>query len=149
MSNVITNSLLVLILERGLADEQDLEAIQGEHNLSGEPVAGLLAKDGLVDVPTQLELIAEYLGTDVLDLTEIDFTEDLVNLIPVDMAQQYQCVPIGLDGEAMHLSMVDPLNPTVLDELAFQLNRPLQGRVADSNQNITVAGKEVFRGSYL
>ena len=134
MSNVITNSLLVLILERGLADEQDLEAIQGEHNLSGAPVAGLLAKDGLVDVPTQLELIAEYLGTDVLDLTEIDFTEDLVNLIPVDMAQQYQCVPIGLDGEVMHLSMVDPLNPTVLDELAFQLNRPLQVRVADSNQ---------------
>ena len=55
MSNVITNSLLVLILERGLADEQDLEPIQGEHNLSGEPVAALLAKDGLVDVPTQLE----------------------------------------------------------------------------------------------
>ena len=134
MSNVITNSLLVLILERGLADEQDLEAIQGEHNLSGESVAALLAKDGLVDAPTQLELIAEYLGTDVLDLTEIDFTEDLVSLIPVDMAQQYQCVPIGLDGEVMHLSMVDPLNPTVLDELAFQLNRPLQVRVADPNQ---------------
>ena len=142
MSNVITNSLLVLILERGLADEQDLEAIQGEHNLSGEPVAGLLAKDGLVDVPTQLELIAEYLGTDVLDLTEIDFTEDLVNLIPVDMAQQYQCVPIGLDGEVMHLSMVDPLNPTVLDELAFQLNRPLQIRVADSNQILQLLEKK-------
>ena len=142
MSNVITNSLLVLILERGLADEQDLEAIQGEHNLSGEPVAALLAKDGLVDVPTQLELIAEYLGTDVLDLTEIDFTEDLVNLIPVDMAQQYQCVPIGLDGEVMHLSMVDPLNPTVLDELAFQLNRPLQVRVADSNQILQLLEKK-------
>ena len=134
MSNVITNSLLVLILERGLADEQDLEAVQGEHNLSGESVAALLAKDGLVDVPTQLELIAEYLGTDVLDLTGIDFTEDLVSLLPLDMAKQYQCVPIGLDGEVMHLSMVDPLNPTVLDELAFQLNRPLQVRVADPNQ---------------
>ena len=138
MSNVITNSLLVLILERGLADEQDLEAIQGEHNLSGESVAALLAKDGLVDVPTQLELIAEYLGTDVLDLTGIDFTEDLVSLIPVGMAKQYQCVPIGLDGEVMHLSMVDPLNPTVLDELAFQLNRPLQVRVADSSQILHV-----------
>ncbi|MFP6902937.1 MAG: ATPase, T2SS/T4P/T4SS family, partial [Verrucomicrobiia bacterium] len=134
MSDVITNSLLVLIRERGLGDEQDLEAVQGEHNLSGESVSALLAKDGLVDVPTQLELIAEYLGTDVLDLSEIEFTEDLVSLMPLDMAKQYQCVPIGLDGEVMHLSMVDPLNPTVLDELAFQLNRPLQVRVADPNQ---------------
>jgi type IV pilus assembly protein PilB len=134
MSDIITNSLLVLIRERGLGDEQDLEAVQGEHNLSGESVSALLAKDGLVDVPTQLELIAEYLGTDVLDLSEIEFTEDLVSLMPLDMAKQYQCVPIGLDGEVMHLSMVDPLNPTVLDELAFQLNRPLQVRVADPNQ---------------
>ncbi|HIL24963.1 MAG TPA: type II/IV secretion system protein [Verrucomicrobia bacterium] len=134
MSDVITNSLLVLIRERGLGDEQDLEAVQGEHNLSGESVSALLAKGGLVDVPTQLELIAEYLGTDVLDLSEIEFTEDLVSLMPLDMAKQYQCVPIGLDGEVMHLSMVDPLNPTVLDELAFQLNRPLQVRVADPNQ---------------
>ncbi|MFP6902994.1 MAG: GspE/PulE family protein [Verrucomicrobiia bacterium] len=134
MSDVITNSLLVLIRERGLGDEQDLEAVQGEHNLSGESVSTLLAKNGLVDVPTQLELIAEYLGTDVLDLSEIEFTDDLVKLMPLDMAKQYQCVPIGLDGEVMHLSMVDPLNPTLLDELAFQLNRPLQVRVADPNQ---------------
>jgi type IV pilus assembly protein PilB len=134
MSDVITNSLLMLIRERGLGDEQDLEAVQGEHNLSGESVSTLLAKDGLVDVPTQLELIAEYLGTDVLDLSEIEFTDDLVKLMPLDMAKQYQCVPIGLDGEVMHLSMVDPLNPTLLDELAFQLNRPLQVRVADPNQ---------------
>jgi type IV pilus assembly protein PilB len=134
MSDVITNSLLVLIRERGLGDEQDLEAVQGEHNLSGESVSALLARGGLVDVPTQLELIAEYLGTDVLDLSEIEFTDELVGLIPLDMAKQYECVPIGLEGEVMHLSMVDPLNPTVLDELAFQLNRPLQVRVADPNQ---------------
>jgi len=134
MSNVITDSLLGLILERGMADEQDLEAVQGEHNLSGETVSVLLAKEGLVDTPTQLELIAEYLGTDVLDLSEIEFTKDLVGLMPLDLAKQYQCVPIGLDGEVMHLSMVDPLNPTVLDELAFQLNRPLQVRVADPKQ---------------
>ncbi len=134
MSDVITNSLLVLILERGLADVQDLEVVQGEHNLSGDSVSGLLARDGLVDLPTQLELIAEYLGTDVLDLTEIDFTDDLVRLIPVDLAKLYQCVPIGLDGEVMHLSMIDPLNPTALDELAFQLNQPVQVRVADPGQ---------------
>jgi len=134
MSDVITNSLLVLIRERGLGDEQDLEAVQGEHNLSGESVSTLLAKDGLVDVPTQLELIAEYLGTDVLDLSEIEFTDDLVKLMPLDMAKQYQCVPIGLDGEVMHLSMVDPLNPTLLDELGFQLNRQLKVRVANPNQ---------------
>jgi type IV pilus assembly protein PilB len=134
MSDVITNSLLVLIRERGLGNDEDLEAVQGEHNLSGESVSTLLAKNGLVDVPTQLELIAEYLGTDVLDLSEIEFTDDLVKLMPLGMAKQYQCVPIGLDGEVMHLSMVDPLNPTLLDELAFQLNRPLQVRVADPNQ---------------
>ena len=43
----------------------------------------------------------------------------------------YKAMPIGVDGEILHLCMADPLNPTVLDELAFKLNRPLQLRVAD------------------
>ncbi|MCS5536132.1 MAG: GspE/PulE family protein, partial [Candidatus Poseidoniales archaeon] len=108
----------------------DLEGVQGEHNLSGDPIYKLLNDQGVLDLASQLELMAEYLGTDVIDITAIDFTEELLNLIPLETAHVYNCMPIGLDGETLHLCMVDPLNPTSLDELAFVLKRPLQIRVA-------------------
>ena len=132
MEGILTSSLLNLIVERQLADPQDLEAIQGEHNMSGAAIPKLLHDQGVLDTASQLELVAEYLGTDVIDITAIEFTSELLELIPMDVAKNYQCLPIGLDGETLHLCMADPLNPTALDDLAYQLNRPLQLRVADS-----------------
>tara|TARA_B100000959_G_scaffold225395_1_gene239506 strand:+ start:928 stop:2628 length:1701 start_codon:yes stop_codon:yes gene_type:complete len=130
VEGTLTSPLLSLILDRQLADIVDLEGIQGEHNLSGESINKLLNDQAILDLASQLELMAEYLGTDVIDVTAIAFTQELLDLIPLETAHVYQCLPIGLDGETLHLCMVDPLNPTSLDELAFVLKRPLQIRVA-------------------
>ena len=131
MEGILTSPLLSLIAERQLADPQDLEAIQGEHNMSGAAIPKLLHDQGVLDTASQLELVAEYLGTDVIDISAIEFTSELLELIPMDVAKNYQCLPIGLDGETLHLCMADPLNPTALDDLAYQLKRPLQLRIAD------------------
>ena len=131
MEGILTSPLLSLIAERQLADPQDLEAVQGEHNMSGAAIPKLLHDQGVLDTASQLELVAEYLGTDVIDITAIEFTSELLELIPMDVAKNYQCLPIGLDGETLHLCMADPLNPTALDDLAYQLKRPLQLRIAD------------------
>ena len=131
MEALLTSPLVKLIAPRQLADSQDLEAIQGEHNMSGAAIPKLLHDQGVLDTASQLELVAEYLGTDVIDITAIEFTSELLELIPMDVAKNYQCLPIGLDGETLHLCLADPLNPTALDDLAYQLNRPLQLRVAD------------------
>ena len=131
MEGLVTHPLLSLIADRQLADPQDIEAIQGEHNLSGESVNKLLHNQGILDTASQLELMAEYLGTDVIDVTAIEFTADLLGLIPHEVAKQYNCLPIGLDGETLHLCLEDPLNPTILDDLAYRLNKPLQLRIAD------------------
>ena len=42
MQGALTSPLLSLIAERQLADPQDLEAVQGEHNLSGESINKML-----------------------------------------------------------------------------------------------------------
>ena len=131
MHGVLTSPLLNLIAERQLADPQDLEAVQGEHNLSGESINKLLNDQGILDTASQLELMAEYLGTDVIDVTAIEYSQEMLELIPKEVAHNYGCLPVGMDGEILHLCMVDPLNPTALDELAYQLNRALQLRVAD------------------
>ena len=47
MQGVLTSPLLSLIAERQLAEALDLEAIQGEHNLSGESIYKLLNDHGI------------------------------------------------------------------------------------------------------
>ena len=47
MEGILTSPLLSLIAERQLADPQDLEAIQGEHNMSGAAIPKLLHDQGV------------------------------------------------------------------------------------------------------
>ena len=54
MEGLVIHPLLSLIAERQLADPQDIEAIQGEHNLSGESVNKLLHNQGVLDTASQL-----------------------------------------------------------------------------------------------
>ena len=79
-----------------------------------------------------LELIANSLGTDVVDLRTINFTDELLELIPPSAAKRYQCVPLGVDEEnVIHLCVVDPLNKNNLDNIARELGCAIQVRVAD------------------
>ena len=129
--DVITHPLLVLIQEQNLADFSDLEKVQGEHNLSGKSVPKLLSDEGILGAAEQLELISDFLGTDVIDLGEIDFNEALMETVPRETAALYQCLPVGVDGDVLHMVMADPLNPMSWDEITYQLDRPINIRVAD------------------
>jgi type IV pilus assembly protein PilB len=134
MSDIITHPLLVLVQEQGLADFSDLEKVQGEHNLSGASVQKLLSDEGILGTAEQLELIADFLATDVIDLTEIDFNEALLETVAPETAKLYHCLPVGVAGEVLHLVLGDPLNPATLDEITYHLNRPIQIRIADPKQ---------------
>ena len=115
--DVITHPLLVLIQDQGLADFSDLEKIQGEHNLSGAEVQKLLSDEGILGTAEQLELIADFLGTDVIDLGEVEFNEALLEMVPSDTVKLYKCLPVGVAGDVLHLVIADPLNPMALDEV--------------------------------
>lgn len=136
IDDVITDPLLVLINEHGLADVLDLEKVQGEHNLSGKPIGKLLQDEGILGTAEQLELISEFLGTDVIDLTEVEFNEALLATMPLEAAKLYQALPVGDDGNALHVVMADPLNPITIDELGYQVQRQIVLRIADPAQII-------------
>ena len=132
--DVITHPLLVLVQDQGLADFSDLEKIQGEHNLSGAEVQKLLSDEGILGTAEQLELIADFLGTDVIDLGEVDFNEALMEMVPSETVKLYKCLPVGVAGDVLHIVIADPLNPMALDEITYQLNRPIQIRIASPKQ---------------
>ena len=134
LDELLTDPLLVLIKEAGLAEVTDLEKVQGEHNLSGKPVSKLLQDEGILGTAEQLELIAEFLGTDVIDLSEVNFDEQLLSTVPVEAAKLYQALPVGDYGDTLQVVMADPLNPMTIDELGYQVQRQIVLRIADPAQ---------------
>lgn len=134
MAEVLSHPLISIIRDRGLIDDMQLEEVTAEFNRTGRPVGEILADYGLLDTDTQLQLIAEYLGTEVVNLAEVDFTPELIEAIPAGTARMYQCLPVALFGDTVRVAMVDPLNAGVVDELGFSLGKQVQLVVADPVQ---------------
>lgn len=130
----ISNPLLALIKDRGLIDDLQLEEVMQEQTRTGKPIGQILQDFGLVDAYTQCQLMAEHLGTDVVEIRESDITPEVVATVPAATARMLQCLPVALYGSTLQVAFANPLNPEVIDELGFTVGKEIQVVVADPAQ---------------
>ena len=126
-----TSPLLELLREKSLIDDLQYEEVLAEHTRSGKPVGQVLQDFGVMEVETQLHIIADHLGTEVVSLKNREFSQDLLAIVPASVARMHECVPVGLSDSTLQLAVADPLDPRRLDELNFVIKRDLQVVVAD------------------
>jgi type IV pilus assembly protein PilB len=131
MQEYSSDPLLALIKERNLIDDLQFEEVQQEMARTGKPSSEILADFGLVDLDTQLQFIAEHLGTEVVNLDNVQFTPELLKNIPAGTARMYQCVPVDDFGSAIRVAMANPMNPGAVDEISYIVRKEVQLVVAD------------------
>jgi type IV pilus assembly protein PilB len=131
MSEHISQPLLALVKEKGLIDDLQYEEILQEQARSGKSISQVLHDMQLLDMESQLQVMADHLGTEVVKLPERPPNQDVISLIPANSAHLYKCVPVELNDSVLKIALAEPLNVGVLDELGFVLHRELQVVVAD------------------
>jgi hypothetical protein len=82
MTDPIHHPLLALVKERNLIDDLQLEEVIQEQARSGKSFGTILSDFQLVDTDTQLQLIAEHLSTEVVDLGDYEATPELLKAVP-------------------------------------------------------------------
>jgi type IV pilus assembly protein PilB len=131
MQDYTSDPLLALIKERNLIDDLQLEEVLQEMTRTGKSSGEVLSDFGLVDTDTQLQIMAESLGTEVVNIDGIEFTPDLLKLVPASTARMYQCVPVEDFGSALRVALANPLNPSAVDEISYIVRKEVQPVVAD------------------
>lgn len=142
MAEDIHSPLLALIQERQLIDDLQYEEVASEHKRTGTPVIQVLQDYGVMDLDSILHVMADYLGTEVVNLRDKHPPADLLSLIPAATARLYQCVPVELSGSILRVAFADPLNPGRIDELAYVVKREIQPVVADPTQVLNAIEKD-------
>ena len=141
MAETISNPLLSLVKELGMLDDLQLEEVQDEVSRSGKPVSQILASLELVPLDQQLDLMADHIGAEVMDLKAIEFSDELIQCVPATSARMYECIPVADWGDTLRVALADPLNLSVYDELAFLVKKEIQPVVADPAQVIDAVEK--------
>src|SRR5205814_5828129 len=134
MADVSAIPLLALIQERGLVDDLQLEEVAQEHTRSGKPVIQILQDFGLLDLETVLQIMADHLGTEVVELHNLELAAEVLQTVPASAARMHQCLPVAVFGSSVRIAMADPLDPAVIDELNYLTGKEVQVVVADPAQ---------------
>jgi len=118
---VYSDLLLDVLVEQGFLSGEQVADIADEHRETGKSARNIAIDLGLLDEDTLLKVIAEYLGTRVVNLPALDIMPDIIHRIPASVARMYNVVPIEMDDTSVELAVSDVVNPQVMDELMFVL----------------------------
>jgi type IV pilus assembly protein PilB len=131
MAEEVSSPLLALVKELGLIDDLQYEEVAAEFKRGGTPVIQLLQDFGIMQLDDVLQVMANYLGTRVVSLRDVQFTPELLQTVPANIARMYQCLPVGLQDGTIQVALADPLDPARSDEINFAVKKSVQIVVAD------------------
>jgi type IV pilus assembly protein PilB len=130
-SHAVSSPLLDLIRSQGMLDDLQLDEVKEEHHRSGKSISEILQDFGLIDMDTQLQMIATQMGTEVVDLSQRELTPEILSAVPADAARMYKCLPVAVTDSSVHVALADPLDPTIVDQLAYVIRKEIVPVVAD------------------
>jgi type IV pilus assembly protein PilB len=131
MSEEISSPLLNLIQQEGMIDDLQFEGVVAEFKRNGTPVIQILQDFGIMKLDDILQTEAHALGTEVVSLRDRELPQEVLNLVPVKVAQMYNCVPVGTKNGSVQIALSEPLDPSRPDEIQFAIKRDVQVVVAD------------------
>ncbi|HLX95945.1 MAG TPA: GspE/PulE family protein [Verrucomicrobiae bacterium] len=131
MAEEVSSPLLSLVKELGLIDDLQYEEVAAEFKRGGAPVIQLLQDFGIMQLDDVLQVMANYLGTKVVSLRDVQFTPELLQTVPANVARMYQCLPVAMQDGTVQVALADPLDPARSDEINFAVKKTVQVVVAD------------------
>ncbi|NOY75282.1 MAG: hypothetical protein GXP32_05770, partial [Kiritimatiellaeota bacterium] len=76
-----SETLKGMLLEEDLCSEEQLAEIEAEHESTGKVFQDLLVDFEIISKEELLGLIARNLGTDVVDLSQLEIEQEIINMI--------------------------------------------------------------------
>lgn len=120
---------------RGVIDSGQAYDITQDAVHNGKDILQVLLDYGIFTSEDEFwSMVAEELGADHFDLTEFEPPPSVIGLIPAGMARLYGAFPITLDGRGLHVAFTDPLNPQLVEDLRFGLDKIVVPVVARRSQ---------------
>ena len=132
--------LLDLLVKNGVLDQDAVETIREEQrNAAGKTVREIVVDGGYIDEDSLLGMMAAYQGCEVIDLANMELTDDVVNAIPASIARMYNVLCVAVDDTSVTLATSNLVDPRVSDEVTFALSKEVRfvmAREKDLNDRI-------------
>jgi type IV pilus assembly protein PilB len=112
-----------LLEDAGKATEEQLEEVYEEHQRTGRDFTTVLYNYEIVEEDELLGLIAEGLGTELVDVRQGEIPEEVVRSITGDTARTYRIIPFNEEFDTLWVAAADPMDYRMVDELHYVVGK--------------------------
>ena len=124
--------------QQGMLTEEVLAEIISEVESEGDSLVGdkdlavmngVLAKTGMPEGEV-VNFLSSEMNMDAVDLTQVNPTEEIINLLTAEWARKYEAFPLGATGAEIEIVFGNPLDQDGYDNLTHLLGKTINPKVA-------------------
>ena len=117
----------------GVVDEAGLQRALAEQRQHGGLIGAHLVQLALITPQQLTAALAEQAGLDTVDLTALRPDPEALERIDGSLAHTFGVLPLAVEEGRLVVALSDPLNTSVLDDLAFSSGLEARAVIADAD----------------
>jgi type IV pilus assembly protein PilB len=126
LTDDIQEKLTSLLIDEGLVAEPVLRDAEKTAKEQSKPLLVILTEQGVVDDELLTHAIAQVSGVPYVNLTNSLIDQDVLALLPEDIAERFMAVPLAEVQNRLAVAMIDANNVQAVDYLANRIQRPIK-----------------------
>ncbi len=126
MTTDLQDKLIALLVQEGLVEQSVIDKAQQTADESNRPLLVVLDEQGTVDDELLTHATAQVSGVPYVNLTNTIVTQEILTLLPEDIAERFMAVPLAEVQNRLAIAMIDANNVQAVDYLANLIQRPIK-----------------------
>ncbi len=119
-----------LLVKENLLSADQLSKARDEAAVKGQRLGAQITQLGFLDESELTDFVAKQYGVPSMDLDEIEIDPEVAGLIPQEVVEKHNVLPISRAGSTLILATADPSNIFALDDIKFLTGYNIQPVVA-------------------
>ncbi|HQB83195.1 MAG TPA: hypothetical protein PLR50_06860, partial [Candidatus Rifleibacterium sp.] len=119
-SVMIENRGIDILVEAGLITGEQLQEALSKQKILGKRLGKVLVETGLTNEDSIANTLASQMNIPCLNLNEVTVPPEVLTTIPDGIVRSHNLLPVRLDGNRLQISMADPLDVFIIDEITLQ-----------------------------
>lgn len=123
-----------ILVKNGVITPSNLNAALEEQRRAGGSIGKQLARLGFIKESDLVTFLSKEFGAATVNLLELEIPENVLKLVPPDLAVKLQVIPFKRQGNTLYLAVSDPTRVETLDDIKFLTGLNVEIVVASENE---------------
>lgn len=138
-----------ILVKHGMISEDMLARALEEQKKDGARLGSTLIKLGYVKEEDLLKALSMHFGVKSIDLRNQELDQNILKLIPGDLAGKYLVIPIKRLGRTLSLAMINPGDMNAIEDIKFATGFDIEPLVASEEAILKIINERYHIEKFL